>query len=386
MADIVFRGVNKIYPNGFQAVYDLDLEIKDGEFLVMVGPSGCGKSTTLRLLAGLEPASSGDLLIAGRRVNDLHPQVRNIAMVFQSYALYPHKTVQGNIEFPLRMAKVPAAQVKERALKVARMLELEPLLQHKPGLLSGGQRQRVAMARALVRDPVAFLLDEPLSNLDAKLRVQMRAEIAALQQRTGTTTVYVTHDQVEAMTMGHRVAVFKDGHLQQVDTPQHLFERPVNTFVASFIGSPSMNLIDSHIEPSGDGLTLTMAGERIELGHGLAARFEAPDDSAGLVARIGLRPEDVVDPHLAGENRCLHGRVVLTELLGREQMVYLDLRDGTRVVARLHAEQRLQTGEDIAVGIDPTRLYLFGADGRALAYRRAPVPPYGSAATPIGSV
>jgi len=369
MADIAFMGVNKTYPNGFQAVHNLDLTIKDGEFLVMVGPSGCGKSTTLRMLAGLEAISSGDIFIAGQRVNDLHPQARNIAMVFQSYALYPHKTVQGNIEFPLRMAKVPADQVKARALKIARMLELEPLLKRKPGLLSGGQRQRVAMARALVRDPVAFLMDEPLSNLDAKLRVQMRAEIAALQQRTGTTTVYVTHDQVEAMTMGDRVAVFKDGFLQQVDTPQQLFERPVNTFVGSFIGSPSMNLIASRIETSGDGLALNLAGECIALGHGLAARFDNPDGSAGLVTQIGLRPEDVVEPHLAGEGQRLHGRVVLTELLGREQMVYLDLRDGTRVVARLHANHRLHTGEEIAIGIDPARLYLFQVDGRALTYR-----------------
>jgi multiple sugar transport system ATP-binding protein len=243
------------------------------------------------------------------------------------------------------------------------------LLQRKPGLLSGGQRQRVAMARALVRDPVAFLMDEPLSNLDAKLRVQMRAEIAALQRRTGTTMVYVTHDQVEAMTMGERVAVFKDGFLQQVDTPQQLFERPVNTFVAGFIGSPSMNLIMSRIEPSGDGLVLTLAGERIELGHDLEARYDSPGGSVGRVARIGLRPEDVVDPHLSKAGRHLHGRVVLTELLGREQMVYLDLRDGTRVVARLHADHRLHIGEEITIGIDPARLYLFQDDGRSLAYR-----------------
>ncbi|BBO82998.1 trehalose import ATP-binding protein SugC [Desulfosarcina ovata subsp. sediminis] len=366
MADISFRGVNKIYPNGFKAVHDLDLAIDDGEFLVMVGPSGCGKSTTLRMLAGLEAISSGDLLIAGERVNDLHPRTRNIAMVFQSYALYPHKTVQGNIEFPLRMAKIPAAEVKRRAIKVARMLELEPLLERKPALLSGGQRQRVAMARALVRDPVAFLMDEPLSNLDAKLRVQMRAEIAALQRRTGTTTVYVTHDQVEAMTMGDRVAVFNNGRLQQVATPQELFERPVNTFVAGFIGSPSMNLIDAHIDSSGDGLVLTLAGQRIQLGSGLDSRFAPSGRLAGAVAQAGLRPEDVVDPHQAGEGQRIGGRVAMTELLGREQMVYLDLADGTRVVARLPAEQRLHRGEEIAIGIDPSRLYLFGEDGRAL--------------------
>jgi len=369
MADILFEGVNKIYPNGFQAVRDLALAIADGEFLVMVGPSGCGKSTTLRMLAGLEDISRGDLFIAGRRVNDLHPQARNIAMVFQSYALYPHKTVQGNIEFPLRMAKVPPGEVKARALKVARMLELEPLLQRKPGMLSGGQRQRVAMARALVRDPVAFLLDEPLSNLDAKLRVQMRAEIAGLQRRTGTTTVYVTHDQVEAMTMGDRVAVFQDGCLQQVDTPQGLFERPVNTFVAGFIGSPSMNLIAGRIVPADDGPALILAGERIDLGRGLAGRFADPSGAAARVTQVGLRPEDVADPRQVGAAQRLHGRVTMTELLGREQMVYLDLRDGTRMVVRLHAEQRLPAGEDVAVGIDPARLYLFEADGRALAYR-----------------
>ena len=225
------------------------------------------------------------------------------------------------------------------------------------------------MARALVRNPVAFLMDEPLSNLDAKLRVQMRAEIAALQRRTGTTTAYVTHDQVEAMTMGDRVAVFNDGYLQQVDTPQMLFERPVNTFVAGFIGSPSMNLIASSVVTSDDGLTLTLAGERIALGNGLEARFDNPGALAGQIAWVGLRPEDVVDPHQAGENRRLHGKVALTELLGREQMVYLDLHDGTRLVARLHADHRLQNGEQIAVGIDPDRLYLFQNDGRALAYR-----------------
>ncbi len=369
MADIAFRGVNKVYPNGFQAVQQLDLDIRDGEFMVMVGPSGCGKSTTLRMLAGLEAVTSGDLMIAGRRVNALTPQARNIAMVFQSYALYPHKTVQGNIEFPLRMAGLPAAEIKARTLKVARMLELEPLLRRKPALLSGGQRQRVAMARALVRDPVAFLMDEPLSNLDAKLRVQMRAEIAALQRRTGTTTVYVTHDQVEAMTMGDRVAVFKEGRLQQVATPQQLFERPVNTFVGAFIGSPSMNIVPARLEPSDDGLALTLAGERIGLGRSLAERFADPGGSAARVSQIGLRPEDVVDPQQAEEGRCLHGRVALTELLGREQMVYLDLRDGTRLIARLRADRRLHSGEEMAVGIDPARLYLFMEDGRAPAYR-----------------
>ena len=258
MATVVLDDVNKVYDNGFQAIHDLSLEIADSEFLVLVGPSGCGKSTALRMIAGLETITSGTMSIGDRVVNDVQPKDRDIAMVFQNYALYPHMTVFDNIGFALKLAKVPKAEINERVRKAASVLELEPWLDRKPGQLSGGQRQRVAMGRAIVRQPKAFLMDEPLSNLDAKLRVQMRAEIASLQRNLGVTTVYVTHDQVEAMTMGDRVAVFKDGYLQQVDTPQNLYDHPTNVFVAAFIGSPSMNLYEGSVtvNEAGDGGTV----------------------------------------------------------------------------------------------------------------------------------
>ena len=247
MATVVLDDVNKVYDNGFQAIHDLSLDIADSEFLVLVGPSGCGKSTALRMIAGLETITSGTMMIGDRVVNDVQPKDRDIAMVFQNYALYPHMTVFDNIGFALKLAKVPKSEINERVRKAAAMLEFEPWLDRKPGQLSGGQRQRVAMGRAIVRQPKAFLMDEPLSNLDAKLRVQMRAEIASLQRNLGVTTVYVTHDQVEAMTMGDRVAVLKDGYLQQVDTPQNLYDHPTNVFVAAFIGSPSMNLYEGSV-------------------------------------------------------------------------------------------------------------------------------------------
>ncbi|NBV03958.1 MAG: sn-glycerol-3-phosphate ABC transporter ATP-binding protein UgpC, partial [Acidimicrobiia bacterium] len=240
MATVSLEGVNKVYDNGFQAIHDLSLDINDGEFLVLVGPSGCGKSTALRMIAGLEEITSGEMRIGERVVNEVEPKDRDIAMVFQNYALYPHMTVFDNIGFALKLAKVPKEEIEERVRRAADILELTTYLDRKPGQLSGGQRQRVAMGRAIVRQPAAFLMDEPLSNLDAKLRVQMRAEIASLQRNLGVTTFYVTHDQVEAMTMGDRVAVIKDGVLQQVDTPQNLYDRPENVFVAAFIGSPSM--------------------------------------------------------------------------------------------------------------------------------------------------
>ena len=245
MATVVLDNVNKVYDNGYHAIHDLSLDISDGEFLVLVGPSGCGKSTALRMIAGLETISDGDLRIGDKVVNDVEPKDRDIAMVFQNYALYPHMTVYDNIGFALKLAKVPKEEIDKRVRKAADTLELTTYLDRKPGQLSGGQRQRVAMGRAIVRNPAAFLMDEPLSNLDAKLRVQMRAEIAALQRELGVTTFYVTHDQVEAMTMGDRVAVLKDGYLQQVDSPQNLYDKPANVFVAAFIGSPSMNLFEA---------------------------------------------------------------------------------------------------------------------------------------------
>ena len=248
MATVQMENVNKIYENGFHAIHDLSLDIADQEFLVLVGPSGCGKSTALRMVAGLETITGGVMKIGDRVVNDVQPKDRDIAMVFQNYALYPHMTVADNIGFALKLARVPKDEIKRRVTQAAHILELEQYLDRKPGQLSGGQRQRVAMGRAIVRQPSAFLMDEPLSNLDAKLRVQMRAEIARLQRDLGVTTVYVTHDQVEAMTMGDRVCVLKDGYLQQVDTPQNLYDNPINVFVAAFIGSPSMNLYDGVVE------------------------------------------------------------------------------------------------------------------------------------------
>ncbi len=259
MAAVTMNGVNKIYENGFHAIHDLDLEIEDKEFLVLVGPSGCGKSTALRMVAGLETISSGEMTIGDRVVNDVEPKDRDIAMVFQNYALYPHMSVYDNIGFALKLAKVPKDEIDRRVREAADVLELTSNLDRKPGQLSGGQRQRVAMGRAIVRQPSAFLMDEPLSNLDAKLRVQMRAEIAGLQRRLAVTTIYVTHDQIEAMTMGDRVAVLKDGYLQQVDTPQNLYDRPVNLFVAAFIGSPSMNLCEAQITGSTPAVRVAFA-------------------------------------------------------------------------------------------------------------------------------
>ena len=295
MAQVVLEKVNKVYPNGFQAIYDLDLTIEDKEFLVLVGPSGCGKSTALRMLAGLEEITSGDLLIGDRIVNDVHPKDRDIAMVFQNYALYPHKSVYDNIGFALKMAKVPKKEAAERIHKAAEILELTENLDRKPGQLSGGQRQRVAMGRAIVRQPSAFLMDEPLSNLDAKLRVQMRSEIARLQRDLAVTTVYVTHDQVEAMTMGTRVAVMKDGYLQQVDAPQDLYDRPVNVFVAAFIGSPSMNLYTAHL---GDDHVM-IGSHRFDLPASVFARRPALSGYVNQPVITGLRPEDADDVAVA---------------------------------------------------------------------------------------
>src|SRR5881227_987505 len=262
MAEIAYDSVSKVYDDGTQAVHDLDLEIGDGELMVLVGPSGCGKTTALRMLAGLEEISGGEIRIGDRVVNDLTPKERDVAMVFQSYALYPHMTVEQNLAFGLKLRKLPKNEISERVRSAAQTLEIEEFLKRKPRALSGGQRQRVAMGRAIVREPQAFLMDEPLSNLDAKLRVQMRAEIHQLQRRLGVTTIYVTHDQVEAMTMGDRVAVMNAGHLQQVDTPQVLYDQPVKEFVAGFIGSPSINLVEAQLERSNGHLRAKM-GEHL---------------------------------------------------------------------------------------------------------------------------
>ncbi len=299
MATVQLDNINKVYENGYHAIHDLSLEIADKEFLVLVGPSGCGKSTALRMIAGLETISGGTMKIGERVVNEVEPKDRDIAMVFQNYALYPHMSVYDNIGFALKLAKVPKDEIDTRVRKAAAILELEDNLNRKPGQLSGGQRQRVAMGRAIVRQPAAFLMDEPLSNLDAKLRVQMRAEIAALQRELAVTTVYVTHDQIEAMTMGDRVAVLKDGYLQQVDTPQNLYDHPVNVFVAAFIGSPSMNLFEADLHLSGDVGTVTLGSHVIGLSSECLVKHPRLRDYDNRRVIIGIRPEDYEDAAFA---------------------------------------------------------------------------------------
>jgi multiple sugar transport system ATP-binding protein len=324
MPVVALDGVGKVYPDGTRAVAGLELTIADGELMVLVGPSGCGKTTTLRMTAGLEEISEGEIRIGDRVVNALDPRQRDIAMVFQNYALYPHMTVFDNLAFPLRARRLPRDEIQARVEKTARLLGLEGLLKRKPRTLSGGQRQRVAMGRAIVREPQVFLMDEPLSNLDAKLRTQMRAEIAGLQHEIGVTTMYVTHDQVEAMTMGTRIAVMRDGILQQLGPPQQLYDKPGNLFVAAFVGSPAMNLLQGRVERDGDGITIVLGDERLPLagGNGSAALM----DYDGAEIAVGLRPEHLVDPATTGEGRPrLRGRVRFVERLGPERLVQLEL-------------------------------------------------------------
>jgi multiple sugar transport system ATP-binding protein len=324
MAEIEYSHVSKVYGNDFVAVRDLNLRIGEGEFVVLVGPSGCGKTTALRMVAGLEEISDGEIRIGDRVVNDLAPRDRDIAMVFQNYALYPHKTVYENLAFGLRMRKVPKAEQRRRVEEIARVLGLSDMLQRRPAHLSGGQRQRVAMGRAIVREPKAFLMDEPLSNLDAKLRVQMRAEIARIQQALKVTTLYVTHDQVEAMTMGHRVAVMRDGILQQVDTPQRLYDAPTNLFVASFVGSPPMNLMEAALEREGSLLVCKIGDARLELPADVVAERPALADFVGRRVAIGIRPEDVREAS-GWDGARLRGRILLVEALGAEQLVHIEI-------------------------------------------------------------
>ena len=396
MAEIAYDSVSKVYDDGTQAVYDLDLEIEDGELMVLVGPSGCGKTTALRMLAGLEEISGGEIRIGDRVVNDLTPKDRDIAMVFQSYALYPHMTVEQNLAFGLKLRKLPKKEVDERVRRAARILQIEEFLKRKPRALSGGQRQRVAMGRAIVREPQAFLMDEPLSNLDAKLRVQMRAEIHQLQRRLGVTTIYVTHDQVEAMTMGDRVAVMNTGNLQQVDTPQVLYDNPVNEFVAGFIGSPSINLVEATLEQS-DGRLMVNVGE-----HRLAVDEQAARNRSGLSGYIGrtvilgIRPENFEDASLdsdAPQDRRMKVTCDLTEPLGSEVLVHFSTgakrivssataadvgedadislggEDGdgagqTRLIARVSPKTRIAEGSEIELAVDTSRLYFFDPETR----------------------
>jgi multiple sugar transport system ATP-binding protein len=384
MATVTLEGINKVYENGFHAIHDLHLDIGEGEFLVLVGPSGCGKSTALRMIAGLESISSGKLTIGDRIVNDVEPKDRDIAMVFQNYALYPHMTVYDNIGFALKLAKVPKKEIDERVRKAASILELEANLDRKPGQLSGGQRQRVAMGRAIVRQPAAFLMDEPLSNLDAKLRVQMRAEIASIQRDLGVTTVYVTHDQVEAMTMGDRVAVLKDGYLQQVDTPQNLYDRPDNVFVGAFIGSPSMNLFAASLDVDGAGGIITLGTHTLALSPQSLEHRPGLRNYDGKQVIVGIRPEDFEDAALAdniGDDRRLSSTAHLIEALGSELMVHFSLdapkvdsgdpdaaeetpHDAANAVGRFSPRSGAKLGGPIDVAVRTENIHFFDASTR----------------------
>ena len=385
MATVSLENVNKVYDNGFQAIHDLSLDINDGEFLVLVGPSGCGKSTALRMIAGLEQITSGEMRIGDRVVNEVEPKDRDIAMVFQNYALYPHMTVFDNIGFALKLAKVPKEEIEERVRRAAEILELTNYLDRKPGQLSGGQRQRVAMGRAIVRQPAAFLMDEPLSNLDAKLRVQMRAEIASLQRNLGVTTFYVTHDQVEAMTMGDRVAVIKDGVLQQVDTPQNLYDRPENVFVAAFIGSPSMNLYEGRVGVAGDRLTVTIGSQTVTLSDAVASKRPALRGYDGRQVIVGIRPEDFEDVEFAPDtpaDQRLNAPVRLIEALGAEIMVHFSLDattvdsgdpdaveertgdDQANAVGRFNPRSRVRAGDATSIAVATENMHFFDADSR----------------------
>jgi multiple sugar transport system ATP-binding protein len=352
LAGVTFEGVSKVYPDGTRAVNHFDLGVADGEFMVLVGPSGCGKTTALRMLAGLEDISEGVVRIGERVVNHVPSRDRDIAMVFQSYALYPHLSVYENIAFGLRVKKVPKAEIETRVKDAARILDLEPLLGRKPRALSGGQRQRVAMGRAIVRHPQAFLMDEPLSNLDAKLRVQTRAEIAKLQHDLGVTTLYVTHDQVEALTMGDRVAVMKKGELQQVDASQVLYDCPLNLFVAAFIGSPSMNLLEGTLEQADGHYRVRLGSHALTLDDEALASHGALKAYDGRPIIVGIRPEDMEDASLAANpapDRRIKGKVELTEALGSEIMVHFSIDAAHAVTEDVHDIQK-DIGDDRAPG------------------------------------
>ena len=397
MASVVLEHIFKRYDNGFEAVQDLNIDVKDGEFLVLVGPSGCGKTTALRMIAGLEDITAGDLRIGERRVNEVAPKDRDIAMVFQSYALYPHMTVAENIGFGLKLRKMPKDEISRRVREAAAMLGLDELLDRRPKQLSGGQRQRVAMGRAIVREPQVFLMDEPLSNLDAKMRVQTRAEIARIQKRLGVTTIYVTHDQVEAMTMGDRVAVMKKGLLQQVDTPQFIYDNPANLFVAGFIGSPPMNLCEARLVRDATGVAVLLGDQRLHLDDELISRRGLKVEGERTVV-LGIRPEDMEDSAFtaAQPGQILKSKVDITEALGSEVMVHFGVdapqvysdgnkkaddeenlksigtEGGATFVASFNARSRVRPGDVVEVGVDTSHLHFFDpADGARLT---APLP------------
>ncbi|HEY0540840.1 MAG TPA: sn-glycerol-3-phosphate ABC transporter ATP-binding protein UgpC [Actinoallomurus sp.] len=400
MAEVVLARVGKVYPDGTRAVGDLNLNIADGEFLVLVGPSGCGKTTALRMVAGLEEISEGRVSVGGRVVNRVPSRDRDVAMVFQSYALYPHLSVRQNIGFGLTLRKLPKAEIRKRVDAAAKTLGLEEYLDRRPRNLSGGQRQRVAMGRAIVREPQAFLMDEPLSNLDAKLRVQMRAEIARFQRDLGVTTIYVTHDQTEAMTLGDRVAVMKKGELQQVAPPQELYDRPANLFVAGFIGSPAMNLLQGELSGTEDDLRLEIAGQELHVGAGVLEQRPALRDYIGRSVVVGIRPEDMEDAELGEttDGDRFTSTAELVEAMGSDVLVHFGLeastvvtedtkelaRDAgtdvlgtletphTIVVARFSPRTRVKVGDTVDVHVDTTRLHFFDLETSRSIWGSAP--------------
>ena len=360
MASLSLQHINKTYPNGFQAVKDFNLEIEDKEFIIFVGPSGCGKSTTLRMIAGLEEISGGTLKIGDKVMNDVEPKDRDIAMVFQNYALYPHMTVYDNMAFGLKLRKVPKDQIDKAVREAARILDLEKLLDRKPKALSGGQRQRVAMGRAIVRNPKVFLMDEPLSNLDAKLRVQMRIEISKIHQRLGATIIYVTHDQTEAMTLGTRIVVMKDGVVQQVDTPQNLYQKPGNLFVAGFMGSPQMNFLDAVISEKGGNLIAKVGEHELVIP---AAKAKALKDGGyvGKTVVLGIRPEDIHDSQMfieASPSAPMTSVVKVYELLGAEVFLYFDY-EGSSMTARVDPRTTARTGDIVKFALDAEKIHIF---------------------------
>jgi multiple sugar transport system ATP-binding protein len=355
MARVELKGVSKVYPGDVTAVAPVDLEIADGEFVVLVGPSGCGKSTTLRMIAGLEEATRGTIAIGDRVVNEVEPRDRNVAMVFQSYALYPHMSVRDNLAFGLKMRKVGAAEIRRKVDEVAQVLGIGELLDRKPKALSGGQRQRVALGRAIVRDPDVFLFDEPLSNLDAKMRVQMRTEISRIHHRLGATMVYVTHDQTEAMTLGQRIVVMESGVVQQVDAPLALYDRPANRFVAGFIGSPAMNFLAGRLERDGGLRLVTEGGEAVAL----PADFAPPAGALDVPVIVGVRPEHV---RIADGDAGFRAAVQVVEPLGNETLVYATVA-GREFVVRAPGQATVAVDQEVSLEPDATQVHLFAADG-----------------------
>lgn len=360
MASVKLEHIQKAYPNGFEAVKDFNLEVDDKEFIIFVGPSGCGKSTTLRMIAGLEEITGGTLKIGDKVMNDVEPKDRDIAMVFQNYALYPHMTVYDNMAFGLKLRKVPKDQIEKQVKEAAKILDLDKLLDRKPKALSGGQRQRVAMGRAIVRDPKVFLMDEPLSNLDAKLRVQMRIEISKIHQRLGATIIYVTHDQTEAMTLGTRIVVMKDGIAQQVDTPQILYNEPKNLFVAGFIGSPQMNFMDADCVVKGDEVTLEVGENSFKLPYPKAKKLIA-GGYGGKKVVLGIRPEDVHDSQVfieSSPNSVFDAKIRVYELLGAEVYLYFDVEEYP-ITARVDPRTTARTGDTVRFAFNLEKIHVF---------------------------